>query len=173
MIKLIDDLLTYQEWQELHDYFLDCNWVYHQHIVGEDEKVDHFQFVHFVQVATPFPTPIDNKPLSTIQPVLKKLNIDFLLRAKVNLSTRTHEAIQTDFHCDTEQNNLTAIYYLNTCNGKTRFENPDIGDVDSVANRLLIFNSHQKHCTVTATDVKARVVININYLPIRKRSNGL
>ena len=57
---------------------------------------------------------------------------------------------------------------MNTCNGKTRFENPEIGDVDSVGNRIVIFNAKQKHCTVTATDVQARVVININYLPRQK-----
>lgn len=176
MIKIIDNLLPHQQWQELHDYFLihDCPWVYRDCMVCKDEKNTHFQFVQAMFLGSGVgPIRFDEKRVSVIQPILARLNIDFLLRAKVNMTTRTHEPFQSDFHCDTTQNNLTAIYYVNTCNGKTRFENPDIEDVDSIANRVIIFNAQQKHCTVTATDVKARVVANINYLPIRKRSNGL
>ena len=173
MIKIIDNLLPYQQWQELHDYFLlhahGCPWVYMDSMVCAEEKNSHFQFVHGILLGSGAgPTLIDETRLIRIQPILKKLNIAFLLRAKVNLTTRTHEPVQTDFHCDTDNNNLTAIYYMNTCNGKTRFENPEIGDVDSVGNRIVIFNAKQKHCTVTATDVQARVVININYLPRQK-----
>ena len=175
MIKIIDNLIPQQQWQELHDYFLihDCEWVYCDSIVSQEEKNNHFQFVQALFLGGGVgPKIYDEKRVSVIQPVLARLNIDFLLRAKANMTTRTHEPFQSDFHCDINQNNLTAIYYVNTCNGKTRFENPDIEDVDSIANRVIIFNSQQRHCTVTATDVKARVVVNINYLPIR-RSNGL
>ncbi len=174
MIKIIDDLLPHQQWQELHDYFLihDCPYKYLDHMVSGGDS--HFQFVHGIVLGGIGGAPIfDETRIKRIEPILTRLNIDFLLRAKVNLTTRTSEPLQSNFHCDTNQNNLTAIYYVNTCNGKTRFENPDIEDVDSIANRVIIFNAQQKHCTVTATDVKARVVANINYLPIRKRSNGL
>ena len=171
MIKIIDNLLPQQQWQELYDYYLrgDCLWTYKEHMVCPVEKNCHFQFVHSILLGNGVGSIwLDETRLIRIQPILEKLNIAFLLRAKVNLTTRTHEPFQSDFHCDTDNNNLTAIYYVNTCNGKTRFENPEIGDVDSVGNRVVIFNARQKHCTVTATDVQARVVVNINYLPNKK-----
>lgn len=163
MIKIIDNLLPYEQWQALQNYYLssECTWAYSDVMVSLNEINSHFQFVHGIKGDYLY----DTERLNRIHPVITKLNVDFLLRVKVNLTTRTHEPFQSDFHRDTDQNNLTAIYYLNTCNGKTRFQNPDIEDVDSVGNRVVIFNSKQKHCTVTATDVKARVVANINYLP--------
>lgn len=168
MIKIIDNLLPHNEWKLLHDYYLtndesievDCPYLYLDHMVEND----HFQFVH--PIATAREGGYFNRlRVHRIKALLEKLKVDYLLRCKVNLTTCTPEPLQSTYHCDSEQNNITAIYYINTCNGKTRFKDEDIDDVDSVANRAVVFPSHLMHCTVTATDVKARVVININYLP--------
>ena len=35
--------------------------------------------------------------------------------------------------------------------------------IDSKANRIVIFDGHQKHCGVDCTDENVRVVINFNY----------
>ena len=50
---------------------------------------------------------------------------------------------------------------MNTNNGWTEFENGD--RVDSVENRLVIFDSQMKHAGNTSTDQKIRVLINFNY----------
>ena len=50
---------------------------------------------------------------------------------------------------------------MNTNNGYTEFEKGDI--VESVENRMVIFDSNLKHQTVTCTDEKIRIVINFNY----------
>ena len=55
----------------------------------------------------------------------------------------------------------TAIYYLNTNNGFTKFENGD--KVNSVANRIVIFDSNLKHTGTSCTDSYARLLINFNY----------
>ena len=55
----------------------------------------------------------------------------------------------------------TAIYYLNTNNGFTKFENGD--KVNSVANRMVIFDSNLKHTGTSCTDAHARMLINFNY----------
>ena len=48
MIKIIDNLLPHMQWVGLHDYYLrgDCPWVYSEHVVCDEEKNPHFQFVH-------------------------------------------------------------------------------------------------------------------------------
>ena len=55
----------------------------------------------------------------------------------------------------------TAIFYANTNNGYTKFENGLI--VESVANRMVFFSADMKHTGTSCTDEKTRVVINFNY----------
>ena len=55
----------------------------------------------------------------------------------------------------------TSIFYVNTNNGYTKFE--DGTKVESVANRLLTFPANMKHTGTSCTDEKTRVVINCNF----------
>jgi len=59
----------------------------------------------------------------------------------------------------------TAILYLNTCNGYTKFQTGE--EVKSVANRFVEFDRSAMHCSVNPTDVPLRGVINFNYIPLR------
>jgi hypothetical protein len=65
-------------------------------------------------------------------------------------------------HIDTGiKGHKTAVFYVNTNNGGTIFLNGK--KTNSVANRLVEFDSHQKHAAVDCTDEKVRVVVNFNY----------
>ena len=55
----------------------------------------------------------------------------------------------------------TSIFYVNTNNGYTKFE--DGTKVESVANRMVTFPSNMKHTGTSCTDERIRVVINFNY----------
>ena len=55
----------------------------------------------------------------------------------------------------------TATYYLNTNNGYTELKTGE--KVESVENRMLVFDSNIEHQGVTCTDEKRRVLINFNY----------
>ena len=57
---------------------------------------------------------------------------------------------------------MTAILYINTNNGWTRFKKG--ARVKSIANRIVIFDSNLEHSGVTCTDEKRRVVMNFNYI---------
>ena len=52
--------------------------------------------------------------------------------------------------------------YINTNNGYTLFKSGE--KIDSVANRLLIFDGLKEHSTVVQTDTPARYIINFNLL---------
>ena len=56
----------------------------------------------------------------------------------------------------------TAIFYLNTCNGYTKFRKSG-KKIKTVANRMVIFDSNLEHAAFSQTDEKVRVVINFNY----------
>ena len=54
----------------------------------------------------------------------------------------------------------TAIFYLNTCNGKTVVNGTE---VESIANRVVIFPANTPHYVISQTDTDRRIVLNINY----------
>ena len=88
-----------------------------------------------------------------------------LVRVKLNLLHRTEKIIEHHSHIDIEDppNDLkTAILYLNTNNGYTKFETGE--KVDSVANRLITFKGSTKHFgTTNSCAAPYRVVLNLNY----------
>ena len=101
--------------------------------------------------------------LNILQPILDKLEVKRLLKAKVNLTLRENVVRPFNFHVDV--NNIkgnTAIFYMNTNNGKTLFENNK--EVNSIANRIVVFGNSLKHTGTTHTDNKYRIVLNINYI---------
>ena len=93
-------------------------------------------------------------------------------RVKANLQLVQHERIFSDFHQDYnngegtgDSNMWVGIYYLNTNDGYTEFEDGTV--VNSIADRMLFFNNELKHRSVSQLDKKERVVINFNfYCPI-------
>ena len=55
----------------------------------------------------------------------------------------------------------TAIYYVNTCDGFTEFE--DGTKTEAVANRLVKFPANLKHRGVSQLDNRFKCVINFNF----------
>ena len=82
------------------------------------------------------------------------------MRIKANLNVKTHIPIQTGYHID-HPDVTTAVFYLDTNNGGTELNKTVF--VESVANRIVIFDSNIQHTGVTCTDQKKRIVLNFNY----------
>jgi len=95
-------------------------------------------------------------------PLLGRMNFNYLERVKVNLYTKKCKFIETAMHTDMNGvSHTVGIYSVNTNNGYTLFENGQ--KVESVANRLVIFDGNMKHCSVSQTDTNIRVNINMNF----------
>ena len=90
-----------------------------------------------------------------------------MLRVKVNLYPNTEILHEHAMHVDTDFPHSGAILSLNTCDGYTKLE--DGTKIDSVANRILLFDASEKHCSTTTTNVPARMNININYIQEQSR----
>ena len=97
-----------------------------------------------------------------LTPLLDKLDAKFLIRIKANLYPFTETFYEHIMHIDYEFPHKTALLSLNTCDGYTKFK--DGTKVDSVANRVLLFDASKEHCSTTTTNVSARINININYI---------
>jgi len=96
-----------------------------------------------------------------IVPLIQKIKSPLLMRVKANLGTRTNEHVEGGFHTDSKLNHKTSVFYLNTNNGYTLFENGE--KVESLENRLVVFDSNIPHTGVSQTDTKVRCLLNINY----------
>ena len=98
--------------------------------------------------------------------IQSKLGVRHLDRIKANLTPKTFFHRRSGFHIDLNPNDpyqhtTTAIYYVNSNNGYTRFE--DGTKVDSVGNRMVLFPSMTMHGGTTSTDSRYRMVINFVY----------
>ena len=104
-----------------------------------------------------------------IKPLIDKLGAKEVKRIKVNKTLPTKEHISHGFHIDYADDwkgtnpdpCKTAIFYINNNNGYTEFE--DGSKVNSVANRVCIFDNGFRHAGTTTTNTIHRTVININY----------
>ena len=94
-------------------------------------------------------------------PLLNLMNSKALIRIKANCYPSTPERITHDSHFDYAYPHKGAIYYLNTNNGLTILE--DNVEVESIENRLLLFDSSKMHASTTCTDTKCRINVNFNY----------
>ena len=104
--------------------------------------------------------------MERIYPLVQVINPHVWLRIKANLNPKKDKVEVRDFHTDVgPYNHVTSIYYINTCDGCTNFE--DGTKVESVANRLLTFPSNKRHSGTACSDAKARIVLNLNYFPNR------
>lgn len=96
--------------------------------------------------------------------IYKKLNCRSLIEVRANLILRLKEVNALFFHTDYEyKDSKTAIFYMNTNNGCTVLDKKKLIKIKSIENTMLIFDSKIEHALMSQTDVKRRIIININY----------
>ena len=164
-MKIKDNFLKQEEFDKIQKLMGEPSpfpWFYADRIVFEDD-VDKFQFIHaFYDNHMPM-SPFSNE-LDSIINIIQPFSI---VKIRAKLLTRTPEIVESTFHVDIPllEENLkqwtTSIFYINTNNGYTKFEDGTI--VESVANRMLSFPANMKHCGTSCTDERRRIVINFNY----------
>ena len=181
-VLIEDNFLPEDEFKEIQEYYLGSSspWYWANHKVQEsydDESsefysLNDYQLVHVFfngQVSQKSGLPAtQSSQIESMSCILKRLPMYALLRLKLNLNPRTDTHWISGFHTDSRLDNLTSIFYFNTCNGSTVFEKG--GEVDSVENRLITFPANLRHASKTTTNVKARYVLNINYFPLTKKN---
>lgn len=93
--------------------------------------------------------------------ILNQLEVKSLIRIKANLYPSTDNIEYHSDHIDYEFPHKGAIFYLNNNNGLTILE--DGTEVESIENRLLLFDPSKPHRSTTCTNDKCRVNVNFNY----------
>ena len=169
-MQIIDNFLEAEQFKKMSDFMLNPGFDWYVCDDGINQQGDgHFQFVH-----TFYDSNIHTERYGMVQDIIWKLvetesvNPEYtfcILRIKTNLLTRTEQHIVHGMHTDFQhftQEYKTAFLYMNTNNGYTLFENGE--KVDSVANRVVIFDGRKKHSSVSQTDTNLRCVVNFNWV---------
>lgn len=96
-----------------------------------------------------------------LQPLIEILNPRSLIRIKINNYPRTPSVLHHQDHIDYEYTHKGALFYINTNNGVTVIENKT--EVDSIENKLILFDASKLHHSTTTSNSNRRINININY----------
>jgi hypothetical protein len=158
--QIIDNALSLPDLLKIKSVMLmdqQMPWFYSSSVTAKDSDSDCFYFTHtFLSDYK-----INSNLFDMVSPILEILKPTALIRIKGNLYPNLGRNFRNDNHVDYEFKHRGAIFYVNTNNGKTILED-DI-EIDSVENRLLIFDASKPHCSTHCTDEKIRVNINFNY----------
>jgi hypothetical protein len=155
MHKVFDNFLSESEFLTIKNGILNSDFCWHltPNVSNLQEKLKITSSYYFTH---------NFESYELFEPILKKLNPDRIIRIKANLYPSTETVERHSNHIDYEYENFGAIYYLNTNNGFTILN--DEVKVESVQNRLLLFDGTMSHCSTTCSDDKCRVNVNFNFI---------
>lgn len=184
--EIIDNFLSREDAGVIYDTMLGLsnfpwylnNSVVYKSSIADRDFTENYQFTHlFYQHWQPSSPWFD-----LLKPITHKLNPPGWQRIKANLNPKTENKIVYDWHTDYNAditNAKTAIYYINNNDGITllrkdtktlldpksaSYNNEEAIEIESVANRLVIFNQNIAHTGTTCTDKKVRCLINFNFI---------
>ena len=182
--QVIDNFLPEETFKKLKSmiYKGDFPWFYHPTVVGyEGEFVDcENHEAHYLNsqeednLWNVYATHLfynNDMPFSKLfQPVYGLFVPKFhemklfksLIRIKANLYPYNDTLREHARHMDYPYPHKAAIFSLNTCDGFTRLE--DGTKVDSVENRILLFDASKPHNSTNTTTSHGRYNINFNFL---------
>jgi hypothetical protein len=163
--EVIDNFLEINDFYRIKDALMGpyFEWYFNDSVVDdyEEKKINQYQFIHnFYREHRP-----TSNYFEVLKPIISKIKPVALLKIKANLNPRTENNIEHGYHVDYENslsNQRTGVFYLNTNNGYTLFE--DGTKVESVENRFVSFKTSMNHTGSTCTNENRRVLINFNYI---------
>ena len=164
--EIFDNVLPKQDFLKIKNLMYESQfpWFFSKNITYEGENNnDMFYMTH---------TFLNNSKklqhsnfLQNISPIIDKIDekcdIKCIIRIKGNLYPNQGKMIIHNNHKDYEYKHKGALFYINTNNGFTILNNKT--KIDSVENRLLLFDPHIEHCSTSCTDAQARININFNF----------
>ena len=159
MIKIIDNLLSKKELELIKTIMMrnqNMPWYYSDFIATTRLDDPMYYFTHFF-----FLKYEKSDWFYIIEPILNKIDHKVLIMSKANMYPSTPVITHHDPHVDLSYEHKGAIFYVNTNNGVTVLE--DGTEIESIENRLLLFDPSKKHNSTSCTDAKVRVNINFNY----------
>lgn len=156
---IVDNFLSTDEFEKLKKDIISpyFPWYYQEGITNAGVYDDACLLTHLFYDAGKKISP----GFEIVEPLLKQLKIDELLRIKANFYPNNAQYIEHGKHRDYEFSHKGLLFYINTNNGFTIIDN-DV-KVESVVNRAFFFDPSILHQSTSCTDTKYRMNILINY----------
>lgn len=125
---------------------------------------------------------------SALMIILDKIDLKIfnLKRIRIGMMTRSDQNYINDPHIDDNEEHITALLYLNTCNAPTilydefydntsqksilEYLKSDLPEelkvykeIPCIENNVVVFNGFRYHSSTIQTDIKRRIVVNYNF----------
>ena len=161
--KVIDDFLPKAAFDELKRIHLDTvfPWYYIDY-VADMEDDNYYYFIHRFFYENKIKSDYFKECCLPLLNGIGYNNIKDTIRIKSNLFLKSTSNIKHGIHIDYDVDHITGVFSVNTNNGYTQFD--DGTKIDSIENRMLLFHGQKPHQSVSQTDTKQRINININYI---------
>ena len=157
--EYFDSLVTFITDKEKTGNFI-MPWFFQTNVTSNVAE-DNFFYMTHVFYADNLPT---SHSFDQLIPLIDKVEAGCLLRVKANLYPNTETLHEHPMHTDYPFSHSGGLLSLNTCDGYTKLK--DGTKIDSVANRILLFDAGEEHCSTTTTNVPARINLNINFINV-------
>jgi hypothetical protein len=157
-MKIINNFIDKEKFKILKNKIFNVYFPWYLHNGINEKKDGYFQFTHTFVLNEK----LNSNNIDILNIVTEKLKHKKIIRAKLNLLTKTKKIIEHGFHTDLKTNCNTGILYINNNNGYTKFKNNKI--IKSEENKFVFFKSNVEHMGTSCTDQDYRVVLNLNYL---------
>jgi hypothetical protein len=160
MFEIIDNFLSKEDFNNIKNFMLNSHFPWNLTPVVSNDKEDlpmtgSYYFTH--EFWSGFHT---EQEAQIFAPILNKIECRAIMRIKGNLYPSTETLIHHMNHIDFEFPHRGAIFYLNTNDGLTVIDGEE---VESIENRLLLFDPTVPHHSTTCTNDKCRINVNFNF----------
>ena len=168
--EIIDNFLPEEEFEEIRNTIIgpEFPWYMTPYVSNFDEiyqEPDDPTCAYYFTNTLFDSNSLEVKPRAPLlMPVVRKLGVQSAIRIKANLYPSTSTVVHHPSHTDLPWKHCGAIFYLNTNNGFTVLDEEDGVEVESVANRMLIFDASKRHHSTTCSDQRCRINVNFNYM---------
>jgi uncharacterized protein (UPF0248 family) len=158
--QIFDNVLPEEDFQNIKNSMLNPNfpWNYTPVVSNKKENLPISASYYFTHQ---FWSGFQTEPESHVfAPILNQIECHAVMRIKGNLYPSTETIVHHMDHIDYEFPHRGAIFYINTNNGLTVIDGKE---VESIENRLLLFDPTIPHHSTTCTNDKCRVNVNFNF----------
>ena len=161
-IQIIDDFLSKEDFNLVHDHIMSSEFAWYWNDIvykgsKKENQITNYYTTHMLYQNVPMSTSFD----FLIDKFFNKLEIKALERMKVNCYPGQDNLFEHGYHVDRNYTHKGAIFCVNTCNGYTSFKTGE--KIDSIENRMILFDPSKEHSSTNTTNAKRRVNINFNY----------
>ena len=157
--KVIDNFINKNTFNQLKEIITGKKfpWFYESVINSKHSELD--KTLYFVHIAYEYNS--NSSFYEDLRNIFwNKLKIKSLIRIKINCYPRTEKLHVNEKHIDYDFKHKAAVFSINTNDGGTFISN---NKIDSIENRIVLFDGNKPHSSSTCTNQKARFNINFNY----------